>query len=61
MFYYPKQKIIKEWVSDTEELFWLAEAIDEMPHEYICEKSQRKYLRKADKIELKAGNILEWE
>lgn len=56
-----QNQIIKEWVSNTEELFWLAEAIDEMPHEYICEKSQRKHLRNADKMELKAGNILEWD
>jgi hypothetical protein len=56
-----KKQIIQEWVSDKEDLFWLAEAINEMPHEYVYPKTQKKYLRKGDKMELQAGNILEWE
>lgn len=52
---------IKDWISGKDELFWLANAIDISPHCQIYPKGNKKYLRKADHMELKAGNITEWK
>lgn len=52
---------IKDWISGSEDLFWLADAIDASPHCRIYPASRKKYLRKADRMELKAGNITEWK
>lgn len=52
---------IKDWISGSEDLFWLADAIDASPHCRIYPASRKKYLRKADHMELKAGNITEWK
>ncbi len=54
-------EILKEWISAPEDLFWLAEAINEVPHEYVVPKESKKHLRNGDKMELLAGNLLEWE
>jgi hypothetical protein len=56
-----KLRQIKDWVSGAEELFWLAEDIDKSPHHQIYPASHKKYLRKADHMELKAGNVIEWK
>lgn len=55
------KKQIKDWVSGVEDLFWLADAIDNSPHHQIYPSSHKKYLRKADRMELQAGNITEWK
>ncbi len=55
------RKVNPEWIYSTEELHWLAEAIDESPHEKIYPTSNKKYLRRSDHVELKAGNIIEWK
>lgn len=55
------RKVNSEWVYGTEELFWLAEAIDESKHFKIYPRENKKYLRKSDHMELKAGNIIEWK
>ncbi len=56
-----KKPHIKDCISGKEELFWLADAIDESPHEKIYPAGNKKLLRKADHMELKAGNITEWK
>ena len=52
---------MKDWISGTEELFWLAETLDTSPHHKIYPSHNKKHLRKADHMELKAGNITEWK
>ncbi len=52
---------IKDWISGAEDLFWLADAIDNSPHCKIYPTKIKKYLRKADRMELQAGNITEWK
>lgn len=55
------KKQVKDWISGAEDLFWLADAIDESPHCQIYPAKNKKYLRRADTMELKAGNITEWK
>ncbi len=58
---YSKEGVQTSWVSGAEDLFWLAQMLDEIPHEEMYPKKNKKYLRNADTMELKAGNLLEWE
>lgn len=48
-----------DWMHSKEDLFELVDALDRSPHENILPKGHK--LRKADKIELKAGRIVEWK
>lgn len=52
-------KII-DWISGERELDWLADALDKTKHYRIYPSKNKKYLRRADKVELKAGNVVEW-
>lgn len=58
---FSKEDIQASWISGSEDLFWLAGMLDVIPHEEIYPKKNKKYLRKADTMELKAGNLLEWK
>ena len=49
------------WVSGEENLAWLAHALDASPHTEILTQKQKRNLRKADKIEIEAGNIVEYK
>lgn len=48
------------WLTDTEDLYKLVEEIDFSPHAKLINSKQIKVLRKAEKIEIKAGGIVEW-
>lgn len=52
---------VTDWISGREELDWLAEAIDVAPHIKIYPGKNKKHLRRADKMELRAGNVVEWK
>ncbi len=52
---------IKDWISGVKDLFWLADDIDASPHFKIYPKQYKKHLRRADAMELQAGNIIEWK
>ncbi len=52
---------IADWISGREELDWLADAVDGSPHCKIYPSKNRKHLRRADAMELKAGNAVEWK
>ncbi|MFZ2049036.1 MAG: hypothetical protein WAV25_01945 [Minisyncoccia bacterium] len=54
-----KSKI--DWVNSNEQLFELMERLDNSPHTDILSKKQIKNLRKADKIEIKTGEIVEYK
>jgi hypothetical protein len=48
-------------MSGESDLDWLADALDMSPHHKIYPSKNRKHLRRADKVELKAGNVVEWK
>ncbi len=50
----------RKWVTAEEDLWHIAEALDEVPHSDLFPEENRKYLRKADSMERKAGLIIEW-
>lgn len=54
-----KSKI--DWVNSNEQLFELMEKLDNSPHLDILTNKQIKNLRKADKIEIKTGEIVEYK
>ena len=51
----------ERWVTTEKNLWWLADELDESSHETIALPSVLKNLRRADKIELKAMKLLEWQ
>ncbi|MFI5206307.1 MAG: hypothetical protein ACHQVK_05195 [Candidatus Paceibacterales bacterium] len=50
-----------EWRTSSENLFAIPEYLDEIKHYKILSPSQIKNLRKADKIEILAGKMVEWK
>ncbi len=50
-----------KWVTDEEDLHFVAEAIDFAPHKQIYPKKNRKFIRPADVMERRAGKIIEWK
>ena len=51
----------ERWVTTEENLFWLAEKLDNSRHFPIVPKKNARLLRRASKIELKAMHIVEWK
>ena len=49
------------WLTDEEDLQEIADALDETPHYNLVPKENRRYVRKADSMERKAGLLVEWE
>jgi hypothetical protein len=49
----------ENWLSSKENLVELVDALDRSPHEEVVPKGHK--LRKAEKIEIKAGLIVEWK
>lgn len=50
-----------EWLTSSDNLWSLVEAIDDSPHIEIMSRPMIATLRKADKIEIEAGKIIEWK
>lgn len=48
-----------DWLLGKENLFDLVDALDHSPHEKVLPQGTK--LRKADKIEIEAGKIVEWK
>ncbi len=49
------------WITASEELQHIVDAIDEAPHEPVCPKKNFRWLRYADKMEMRAGKLIEWK
>jgi len=49
-----------DWLTGEEHLFELDDILNALPHYKLVPKGNRKYLRPADKMELKAGSFIEW-
>ncbi len=58
---YDLRKLGTNWITREDEMHDLAEALDSSPHVDFTSKENLKYLRFADKMELKAGRIIEWK
>lgn len=51
----------KGWVADEKDLWYVYSYLDKVKHFPIMNRKQISGLRKADKIERKAGKIVEWK
>lgn len=49
----------KNWVTSPEDLWWLDKKLDKIKHYYILPRGTLGKLRRADKIEIQAGKIVE--
>lgn len=50
-----------KWITEEKDLEFIAEALDKSSHHSILPKKNIKFIRKADKMELRAGRITEWK
>jgi len=50
----------KDWITSQEDLWWLDKKLDKIKHYKIVSGAQAKKLRKADKIEVEAGKLVEF-
>lgn len=50
----------KNWMTDEEDLWYINDYLDKVKHYNILTKKQIKNLRKADKIEIIMGKLVEW-
>lgn len=55
------EKIHKSWAVQKEDLWYIDKALDKVKHYDILPKNLVKKLRKADKIEIQAGKVVEWK
>lgn len=51
----------KGWMTDENDLWYIVHALDDAPHTQILRPGQARHLRRADKIEIEAGEIMEWK
>ncbi|MBX4197961.1 hypothetical protein KW782_01360 [Candidatus Parcubacteria bacterium] len=51
----------QNWITSEEDLWDLAIDLDDSPHTRLFPKKNKKYFRKADAMERKAGKLLEWK
>ena len=49
------------WVTETQDLWWLDKKLDDLPHHSLVPRANRTYIRKADRMELRAGRLIEWQ
>lgn len=49
------------WVSAKEDLWHLDEMVNALPHHSLVPHGNRRYVRRADEMELRAGRLIEWE
>ena len=55
------RKLGDKWVTATKDLHAVAEAVDFARHIKICPKKNRRFIRPADKMEHRAGDLIEWK
>lgn len=51
----------KNWATEEGDLWYIDQALDKIKHYDIVPKSHIKHLRKADKVEIKAGKVVEYK
>jgi hypothetical protein len=55
------KKFGTDWITSEEELWYLSDALDHAPHIKLYSDKNKKYIRPADRMERKAGTLIEWE
>ncbi|MBA3550884.1 hypothetical protein H0W32_01600 [Patescibacteria group bacterium] len=55
------KKIGDRWITSEEELWYLDDILNNAPHHEIYPKENKKYIRRADAMERKAGKLREWK
>ncbi len=55
------RKIKKNWIANTDNLWCIDEALNKQKYIKIISKKEVKSLRKADKIEIESGKIIQWK
>jgi len=48
------------WVAVKDDLWYLDDLLNALPHYPLVPKGNKRYLRRADTMELKAGRLIEW-
>jgi hypothetical protein len=48
------------WITSEEDLWYFDDALNALPHYKLVPKGNRTFIRKADKMELAAGRLVEW-
>ncbi|MEI7777326.1 MAG: hypothetical protein WCI52_01855 [bacterium] len=48
------------WVTEERDLWHIVHLLDNSPHESVYGEKSGHFIRKADKMEVKAGKLLEW-
>lgn len=48
------------WMTSEEDVWYVAEFLCDVPHEKILARGQAATLRRADQVEVRAGQIVEW-
>lgn len=54
------EKFGSSWITSEEELWEMHDYLDKVKHYKILNRKQARNLRRADKIEIQAGKIVEW-
>lgn len=54
-------KFGSSWITSEENLWEIHDALDKVKHYKILARKQARNLRRADKIEIEAGKIVEWK
>ncbi len=54
------KKLGKSWITEEKDLWDIVYDLDASPHEDIYTGKTRFFIRKADKMEVRAGKLLEW-
>lgn len=49
------------WVTDEEDVWYVAEALDTQPHYSFVPEANRRWIRRADLIERRSGQLIEWK
>lgn len=49
-----------DWITAEKDLWKVADALSILTHYQLVPKGNRRYVRKADSIEIKAGSVVEW-
>lgn len=55
------KKLGTDWITDEGDLDYIAEDLDDSPHEKIYPDKNTKYIRGADKMEKRGAKIVEWK
>lgn len=55
------RKFGETWVTESEDLDLIAEALDRSPHQNFVPKENSKFIRKAGETEIKGAGVTEWK